>query len=209
MRFIETNEKNEKYYSVDCNKELLKDILEKLKNYGYVIINHCQMAGEITSKWPATESNIKKRVISFFNTTKKSSGAILYPESIVHHTENNSDYITYDYSSVKLPDLYHYIDLIINDRDIIDYYWLFPTCSNMFYAMAHKDQLILEGILNYVNSLELTNHNSINDGTEYDYEGLNELYRKTLECFKFNLIAIKEYLQEPEQVDILQLQRKK
>ncbi len=79
----------------------------------------------------------------------------------------------------------------------------------MFYAAAHQDQLVLEGILNYVNSPELTNHSSINDEKEYDYKGLNELYKETLECFNFNLIAIKEFLKEPEQVDILKLQLKK
>jgi hypothetical protein len=215
MKFIEKSETNERFYSVDYDKQKLKEILEKLKDYSYVTIGHCQVAGDIT-KWSATERSIKKRVISFFNSTKRHESAMLIPETIVHHTENNCDYVTYDYSYIKLPDLYDYIDLIINDRSIINYTGLFGKVTeektgtlNMFYAAAHQDQLVLEGILNYVNSPELTNHSSINDEKEYDYKGLNELYKETLECFNFNLIAIKEFLKEPEQVDILKLQLKK
>ena len=211
MKFIEKRETSERFYSVDYNKEKLKDILEKLKDYSYVTIDHCHVAGYIT-RWPATDKIIKKRVISSFNSRKRT----LIPETIVHHTENNCDYVTYDYSYIKLPDLYDYIDLIINDRSIIHYTELFGKVTeektgtlNMFYAVAHQDQLVLEGILNYVNSPELTNHSSINDEKEYDYKGLNELYKETLECFNFNLIAIKEFLKEPEQVDILKLQLKK
>ena len=79
----------------------------------------------------------------------------------------------------------------------------------MFYAISHWDQLVLDAILNYANSPELTKHVSANGDEDYDYEGLNELYKKTLNCFKFNLIAIKEYLKEPQQVDVIKLQLKK
>ena len=215
MNFIEKRETSERFYSVDYNKEKLKDILEKLKDYSYVTIGHCQVAGDIT-KWPATERSIKKRVISFFNSAKRHESATLIPETIVHHTENNCDYVTYDYSCIKLPDLYAYIDLIINDRSIMNYTGLFGKVTeektgtlNMFYAAAHQDQLVLEGILDYVNSPELTNHSSINDEKEYNYKGLNDLYKEALECFNFNLIAIKEFLKEPEPVNVLSLKLKK
>lgn len=215
MKFIEKRETSERFYSVDYNKEKLKDILEKLKDYSYVTIGHCQVAGDIT-KWPATERSIKKRVISSFDSTKRHESATLIPETIVHHTENNCDYVTYDYSYIKLPDLYAYIDLIINDRSIINYTGLFGKVTeektgtlNMFYAAAHQDQLVLEGILDYVNSPELTKHSSINDEKEYNYKGLNDLYKETLECFNFNLIAIKEFLKEPEPVNVLSLKLKK
>ena len=215
MKFIEKSETNERFYSVDYDKQKLKEILEKLKDYSYVTIGHCQVAGDIT-KWPATERSIKKRVISFFDSTKRHESAMLIPETIVHHTENNCDYVTYDYSYIKLPDLYAYIDLITNDRSIMNYTGLFGKVTeektgtlNMFYAAAHQDQLVLEGILDYVNSPELTNHSSINDEKEYDYKGLNELYKETLKCFNFNLIAIKEFLKEPEPVNVLSLKLKK
>ena len=75
----------------------------------------------------------------------------------------------------------------------------------MNYMFTHRDQLVLEGLLNYINSQELVNHNLEN----YDYKGLNELYKETLECFKFNLVAIKEYLDNQEIVSGLLLQKKK
>ena len=216
MKFIEKSETSERFYSVDYDKEKLLEILEKLKKYSYVTISHVQMWGDITIKWPATERNIKKRVISFFYATPRNANATIYPETIIHHTENNSDYVTYDYSYNKLPDLHDYIDIIVNDRNILKYTGLFGQATedatgslNMFYAVGHQDQLVLEGILNYVNSSELTNHDSISDEKEYDYKGLNKLYKETLECFKFNLIAIKEYLKEPEPVNVLSLKLKK
>ena len=214
MKFIEKCETSEKFYSVDYSKQKLEEILEKLKDYSYTTIGHCQLVGDIT-KWPATDKNIKKRTASFFNTTKKSTSAKLLPETISHYTENNSIYVTYDYLYNKLPDLYAYIDLIVNDTDIFNYTGLFEKAVeektgsyNMFYAAAHQDQFVLEGILNYIDSPELTNHNSINE-EEYDYKGLNKLYKEMLECFTFNLIATKEYLKEPIPVNGLSFKLRK
>ena len=195
MEFIEKNETNERFYSVNCDKKKLKDILKKLKNYSYTAMCHYKISGERLRlfKWPVTEKNIKKRVTAFFNATKKNTDAILYPETIIHHTEDYCDYVTFDYSYTKLPDLYYYIGYIVNDNDnFIDY-----------------EQIGLDNILKYINSPELTNHDSINGEKEYDYEGLNKLYKETLACFSFNLIAIKEYLKEPEQEDVLKLLLKK
>ncbi len=211
MEFIQKNETNEKFYSVDYDKEKLKGILEKLKEYGYVAKGTSIVGGNIITKWPATEKNIRKRTIAFFYHTKKNSNANIYPETIVHHTEDDSDYVTYDYSYYKLPDLYSYIEIILNNNfpTFLKHRELFEETSNStFYAYQNSDQLVLEGILNYVNSEELTDHDSINADKEYDYKGLNELYKETLGCFKFNLIAIKEYLKKPEQINVLKLQLK-
>ena len=64
-----------------------------------------------------------------------------------------------------------------------------------------------------MNEDELVNHNSKNDAEisnqKYDYKGLNELYKKTLECFSFKLIAIKEFVDNQEVISGLSLQRKK
>ncbi len=218
MRFIERNENNERFYSVNYDKEKLKGILEKLKGYEYVARDIGLVGGSIITRKPVTERNIRKRTIDFFYSygCKKDANATIYPETIVHHTEEDSDYVTYDYSYNKLPDLYDYIDIIVNNKNIMNYSELFGKTTenktgkfNMFYAAMHWDQIVLEGILDYVNSKELTNHNSMDDDKEYDYKGLNELYKQTLECFNFNLIAIKEYLKEPEPVNVLKLQLKK
>lgn len=209
MNYIEKSEFNEKYYSVDCDKEKLKKVLEKLKNYGYTAICEGYMAGNVT-KWPATKKNIKKRVTSSFNsyTTKHGLIATLLPNTIVYHNENDSNFVTYKYLTNKLPDLYDYIYPIVNPTR------LFNNMSlSDWHSIAHYEQFILEGILGYINSPELTNHNSIHDGkedkAEYDYKGLNELYKKTLECFNFSLVAVKEYFKNPEPVNIKSLQLKK
>lgn len=203
------------FYNVTYDKEKLKEILKKLEKYSYTTRNNGQIAGNIT-RWPATMKNIQKRVTSIFYATHNVQNNTLHPETIVHHSENNCDYITYQYSSKKFPDLYHYIDIIVNNKDVMNYIDLFGYATgklNMFYALDHKEQLILEGILNYINSKELTNHNSENiieiNEQEYDYKGLNELYKETLECFNFKLIAIKEYVYNQETVSGLSLQRKK
>ena len=212
MEFIEKRENTERFYSVDYDKEKLKEILEKTKEYGYVAKGTGVVGGSIITKWPATEKNIRKRTIDFFYHTKKNSNANIYPETIVHHAENDSDYVTYVYAYYKFPDLYSYIEIVLNNNfpTFLKHRELFEEASNsIFYAYKNSDQLVLEGILNYENSEELTDHNSINADNEYDYKGLNELYKETLRCFKFNLIAIKEYLKESEPVNAISLKLKK
>ncbi len=211
MNFIQKNENGEEFYSVDYDREMLKEILKKLKKYEYVKISQAQIAGDITN-WPATEKIIKKRVASFFYKviSFRYENATLYPETIVHHTENGRDYVTYNFSYTKLPDLYSYIETILNN----DY----PTFrknsesvglkrDNAVYYYSKSDQLVLNGLLSYADSPELRKHDSINEGKEYDYEGLKELYKETLGCFKFNLVAVKEYLKEPKSVNVLSLRK--
>jgi hypothetical protein len=220
MKFVEKNESNEKFYSVDYDKEKLREILEELKGYSYVKTGSEIVGGEIITRWPATKKNIEKRVTHLFYTTlhRHSPNAILDQKTIVHHTENNKDYVTFDYSYNKLPDLYAYIEMILNNDypTFRKYAKLFKETSDAeistIYEYTHSDQLILEGLFNYVNSPELTNHNSNDEGEtskQYDYKGLNELYKETLKCLHFNLVAVKEYLKVPEPVDILELQLKK
>ncbi len=211
MEYIQKDENGERFYSVDYDENKLKEILEKLKKYEYVKIAQGEIAGDIT-KWPATEKNIKKRVISFFNKVLsfRYENAKLYPESIVRHTENGCDYVTYNYSYTKLPDLYSYIETILNDdyptfRDNSESVGL--ERDNAIYNYSKSDQLVLNGLLNYANSPELRKHDSINEEKEYDYEGLKELYKETLGCFKFNLVAVKEYLKEPKSVNVLSLKK--
>ena len=213
MEYIQKDENGERFYSVDYDKNKLKEILEKLKKYEYVKIAKGEIAGDIT-KWPATEKIIKKRVVSSFYKVLsfRYENAKLYPESIVRHTENGCDYVTYNYSYTKLPDLYSYIETILNDdyptfRDNSESFGI--KRADVAYNYCNSDQLLLNALLNYANSPELTRHDSINDDKEYDYKGLNELYYETLKCFKFNLVAVKEYLKEAEVVDVFKLQLKK
>ena len=81
--------------------------------------------------------------------------------------------------------------------------------KTMSYMFIHRDQLVIEAILNYINSKELTDNNSKINNENYDYKGLNELYKETLECLKFNLIAVKENVSDKEVISGLSLQKKK
>lgn len=203
------------FYNVTYDKEKLKEILEKLEKYSYISIGQGQMGGNVT-RWPTTKKNIQKRVCSIFYSRYWNSNNTLLPETIARHTKNDCDFVTYEYSFEKLPDLYSYIDIIVNNRNIMNYADSFGygiRNLSMNYMLNHRDQLVLEGLLNYINSPELVNHNSENDteisNKKYDHKGLNELYKKTLECFNFKLIAIKEYLDKQEVISSLSLLRKK
>ena len=198
-------------YNVTYDKKRLKEILEKLKKYIYVSVGKAQISGEVT-KWPATKKNLENRIVRHMNSKDK----IIYPETIVHHTENGDDFVTYEYSFEKLPDLYHYIDIIINNKSVINYTGLFgyeTGTLNMFYAMNHQEQLVVEKILNYIDSPQLVNHDTdtiikVTD-SDYDYKGLNELYKETLECFNFKLFAVKKYVDNQEVITGLSLQKKR
>lgn len=206
----ELKKDNEKYfYNVTYDKEKLTEILEKLKKYNYIAIGHAQISGYIT-RFPAINAIIKKRVTSRFSNSNEK----VLPETIIHHKENNNDFVTYDYLFERLPDLYFYIDMIVNSKSILDYPEMFGFSNdynNILYDGIFRDQKVLDGILNYVNSLELVNNNSKDDvvvnNDEYDYKGLNELYKRTLECFKFNLIAIKKNVDTKEEIDGLSVQK--
>lgn len=202
-------------YNVTYNKEKLKEILEKLKKYRYITVDKGEMSGEVT-KWPATKKTIEKRVVDLFYLSPNRLNYTLHPETIVHHTENGSDFVTYEYSFEELPDLYHYIDIIVNNKSVIDYTGLFgyeTGTLNIFYAMDNHDQLVVEKILNYIDSPQLVNHDTdtiikVTD-LDYDYKGLNELYKEALECFKFKLIAVKKYIDNQETISGLVLQKKR
>ena len=188
----------------------MKEILEKLKKYSYVTVGKVQISGELT-KWPTTKKNIEKRIVRNMNSKDK-----IYPETIVHHKENGCDFVTYECSYEKLPDLYHYLDIIVNNKSIINYTGLFGYENerlNMFYSMAHQDQLVIEKILNYIDSPQLVNHDTDTiikaPNPDYDYKGLNELYKETLECLNFKLIAVKKYLNNQEAISGITLQRKR
>ena len=197
------------FYEIIYNKEKLEEILEKLKKYSYISIAEENIAGGIT-RWPATKRNLEKRASSIFYSRYWNSHKTLLLDTITLHTDNNFNYVSYKYSFEKLPDLYHYIDILINIRNIMARTDLFGY--DRIYTTT-REQLCIEGILNYVDSPELIKNNSINiDETsvqEYDYKELNKLYQETLKCLNFKLIAIKEHVDSQEIVSSLSLQRKK
>ena len=196
------------YYDVTYDEDKLREILEELYNYNYEKICQGKLSGDIV-KFPATKRSIQKKVIEAFNIEKKHSGDTLYPDTIVHHKNKGSNYITFDYSYNKLPDLYQYIDMIVNKTPVMKNKRLFRKITDdMFYAFTHFDQIVIDELLNYANSSELEK-NYENKNSDYDYIGLNKLYKETLKCLSFNLIAVKEYVESKEVMDGISLQRKK
>jgi hypothetical protein len=214
MNFIVEDENSEKYYSVSYDEKKLKEILDKLSGYWYIATTNGRIAGDITN-FPATDRMIKKRVTAFFYGAikRKYKEAFILPETILRHKSSYEDYVTFDYSYVKLPDLYAYIDLILNNKTTYDYPGLFSKKDgdetvdiNPYYACRNQSQLVMDGIMNYANSKELTDNNS--GDKDYDYEGLKKLYLETLKCFKFRLFAVKEYLENQKEIDALSLRKK-
>ena len=204
-------------YNVTYDKEKLKEILEKLKEYSYTTVGKVKSVGDVT-KWPATKKNIQKRIAYLFSLSHSSkiSNHKLHPKTIIHHKENGSDFVTYEYSYERLPDLYFYIDIIINDERVTYYYDLFgyiPKGIPEYIARETQRRLAVKEILNYIDSSELVNHDTDTiikvPSPDYDYKGLNELYKETLQCLNFKLVAVKKNLNDQEVVSGLTLQKKR
>ena len=191
------------YYDVKVDEKELTNILEQLKKFSYECFCNGQVAGSIT-KFPATKNNIYNRIIE----RNYPRGGNLFKNSIIRHKENKNDYVTYEFSYTKLPDLYDYIDLLINNRNILMETRLFAKKNtNMFYVADHKYQYIIDGLLNYINSYELKDINDYNKSKDnfgnYFFQDFNhielmKLYKQTLSHIKFELVAKKEILKEHE-----------
>lgn len=203
------DDSREYFYTVKYDEEELKKILEELKNYKRVVKSHAQIGGSVT-KFPATYRLVKKRTIAFFKKVKDQPGAVLDVDSIVHHTEDGRDDVTYEYSYEKLPDLYDYLDLLVNGGNPRRCEHLFCDAYgnfNWYNYLHNSSQMLMDGILNYASSPELDNYSSRADG--FDYVGLNKLYKRTLESFNFRLNAVKESVAGslPINGEVLQRQR--
>lgn len=213
MLYKVKNGELEEFYEVEYDEEKLKIIIEKLKDYDYETIGNCGWAGSIT-RWPANKKTILRRVKKLMPVWEKQNSKIL-EDTFVHHKENGNDYITFDYVYTKLPDLYDYLDILINKKPIIHYQRLFGKYTNplnMFYVVRHSDQLLINELLGYIDSKELTDHSrcsTINRQDDYDYRGLNELYKETLACFSFKLQAVKEDCVENKPVSGVVFQKKR
>lgn len=171
------------------------------------------MAGSIT-RWPATRKNIQKRVVTLFKLIHNENDK-LNLDTIPRHTDGDNDYVTFEYTFEKQLDLYHYVDIIVNDKSVMDYTSLFGKMTeplNMFYVCKYADQFVLDGILNYINPPELTdytNTNNLNCHDDYDYKGLNELYKETLSSFSFKLRPTKGIEDEEKTIYGVVFQKKK
>ena len=115
MKYSCVRDECEYYYEVTYDRARLANIFKKLKEFKYTKYYNGQLAGDIT-RFPATINNLYNRIVA--RTNKK-----VYKNSIVHHTENNMDYVTYVYSKEEIPtwiDIAYSSDLIIEQVDEFD-----------------------------------------------------------------------------------------
>lgn len=196
MVYKTKDDNKEYYYEVTFDRDKLKEIFNELEKYSYYKICKVKSYGDLV-KFPATKNNIMKRIIKRLPLDKralKDDNAKLLVDSITLNMDNNQ--VTYDILHKKSTDLYQYIDFILNDN--LDNLTIYNGLIITF-------QTVIDGILNYSNSDELVNNNPENDkrinNKDYDYQGLKELYQKTLGCFKFKLIAVKEHIDNQDLLD--------
>lgn len=121
--------------------------------------------------------------------------------------KKEKDNIVVDYSLEKNTDLYHYIDIIIYGRNLFNYTGLFR--KTMSQVTVDNDQILLDGILNYIDSKELDVDSFKNKSKENnDFKKLLEIYKEILKCFNFTLVSVKDYKQEEESTDGMSFQKK-
>ena len=213
MLYKVKNGELEEWYEVEYDKDKLKVIIEKLKEYDYEATSCCGWAGSIT-RWPVTQKILLKRAKKKLPTLGHLNSKII-EETLVHHKEDGNDYVTFDYTYTKLPDLYDYLDILINEKPIIEYTRLFGKYTNplnMFYVARHADQFLINELLGYIDSKELTDHSrnsTLNRQDDYNYRGLNELYKETLACFSFKLQDVKDDCEENKPVSGVVFQKKR
>ena len=206
------------FYEVSYDKEVLKEIMKELENYYYVKKDTNILKGDIT-RYASDVKKLERKVTEYFISCLY-PGGILYTDTIKHVIDSDKDYVSYEYSFHKYPELYHFLDIIVNYQSINQYFMKngyhelmksIPVSSSISNIEVDSNQLVIGGLLNYIDSKELVDNEGIcEDGVnEYDYNGLRNLYKECLECFTFKLISIKEYIQDDIQINGLSLQKKR
>ncbi len=199
-----------KYYEVEYDLEKLKEIKEKLENYKYTLYDKDIITGLFIYR--CNSKNYVKRCKDHFERVYGIFEELNFYS--IKYTDTDNPNIEVEYSYIKLPNLYYYIDIIINNKSVRSYPILFESSKIQKLTFKSDEfKLVVDEILNYENSYELINNNprnkNIDNCKKYDYKGLNELYRETLKCFTFKLIARKQYFDNLEKEDGLSLKLKK
>ena len=191
------------YYNVEINFEELEKIKQKLLKYAYKTVEQGTFFignGQLKRiNRFTTRERLRKKVTKCFYEDEDYKNCFLHPETIEKKQRDIIDYITFEYSYNKLPDLFFYLDILINGKN--------ETNSKIYrkYVLKIKDSeeklaFLIEKIMEYESSQELHQGNPKNviNEKEYDYEGLNELYQKVLENIKLTLIGKKELIEQVE-----------
>lgn len=183
-------------YDVSYDNDKLKNLLEQLKKIENKCIYDGKMIGKI-SVFPATKKNIQKRVMSLLEQKKNIE---VYPDTITYHKDDFCDYVTYKYAYNKKPYLHDYLDILLNNKSLEGYNNLISDeidneldinkKDDLLYAMKNKNQLMINGIINYINSDDL--NNTFKDR----YNDILAIYKEVLDTLKFDLKYINDEVKE-------------
>ena len=215
MEYVLSDGTTTYYYDVSFDEDKLKEIMERLKEYSYTAFDVKISIEDVSifPGFPVSDRTIRKRTIEYYNNNTLESclpEAKIYPDSIIRHKDVGSmDFISFLISYRKLPDLYDFLDLLVNNKKIKIQGRLFSDyIFNTLYLETHRDQVLIEKLLGYVESSELVDHYKNGLGKkyrpsveDYDYAGLRELYSEALKALKFTLKAKKEEVLNEEPVD--------
>ena len=194
------------YYEVTYDKDKLKEILNELEEHRYYKIgNYRNSGGGYIFRFPETDKTIRKRIYkqSYKFYTRKFVNFQLIEDSINY--DKRKGYLKFDFTYISLTDLYKLIDIVLNDFNLSTmekYPELFSNDKPCIFD--YNKQVVIDRILNYIDSPELTDTPEPDKRVEnqyYDYKKVSELYQKTLECFKFKLTSRKEHIDSLEQID--------
>lgn len=202
MEIKKETEDEIKYYNVEYNTDKLKELLNKLKEYKFTEQASSLVGGKITS-FPINQKIAEKRTVKFFYKKTIDDDAKIDVNSI--KLEKNKitggKFIRFDYSYSKYPDIFYLIDILANDKNILEYINKMESKDifriDLFSVLENSKGKVIEAILEYGNSEELENL-SKKDG--FDYKGLLSIYNEVLKTFELELTAVKSNVQKQKKI---------
>ena len=205
------------HYDVTYNEKNLKEIMKGLKEF----IRFKQGKSEVPFDKPIMKSKkaIEKGVVWFFNCYVRPyyDGALINSDSIKYDKEKKCILFTYNYETY--PDLYYYLDSLVNKIDIKYYSRILNIGARATYC--DEEQLVIQGIFNCNDSFQLSDADKkvydimgqidlddLNIGT-YTKIKLKKLHSEALENIYFRLASKTQELHNQECVNGCSLVLKK
>ncbi len=181
-------------YEVTYNVAHLKDLLVELACYGYLAYG-AETYETKGKSFRITEKAVQRKAMRAFKKYDKNNYDYDYnmiQETSLYKTDGKNARYTYAYSYTKLPDLYHYVALLVDemptnwDEKISGYIKLLEK-DGITTSIPNLGSQLIWKIFEYGNSEEFQKLASERD---YDYKGLCELYTKVLKNIKLQLVRV-------------------
>ena len=181
-------------YEVTYNVAHLKDLLVELASYGYLAYD-AETYETKGQPFRITEKAVQRKAMRAFKKHDKNNFNYDYKmllETSLYKTDGKNARYTYAYSYTKLPDLYHYVALLVDemptnwDAKVSGYIKLLEK-DGFTPSIPNLDSQLIWKILEYGNSEEFQKLASERD---YDYKGLCELYAKVLKNIELQLVRV-------------------